>query len=157
MTTLREKLEQDPNYVIKDCQIVKEGRPQLEIDRGWHFIKACFDRKWEFDQDSGIWKWKDFIDRDNEIIDKELILDMVETYMEPGSDRMVLLDHRGERAGKIIAAWPQIVEVAEFYNYDITKSLGSGLDMIVKLNNPEPVDRGIQQTISVGMEIYLTD
>ena len=42
------------------------------------------------------------------------------------------------------------VEVADFYNMDITKSEGSGLLLIMKPDDITPFDNGDIQSVSIG-------
>ena len=157
MTTLREKLEQDPNFRVKDCEVMKSPF-QSAVDRGWIFVHACFEAKWQYDETLGRHKWKEFEDLDEEIIDKELIYDMFETYNSPDGERMFLLDHRGEKSGHIIGTWPATVEVAEeMFKWDIKKGEGSGLVMCFKPDDPEPFHNGTIKTVSVGFEVYVTE
>ena len=154
MTTLRQKLDQDPHFRVKNCEVLKR-QFDSEVERGWVFVHACFEAKWEYDEEEGDYIWKEFTDLDNEIIDEELIYDLFESYNAPDGERMVLLDHRGEKSGHIVGCWPATVKVAEgMFNWNIKKGEGSGLVMCFKPDDPEPFHNGTIRTVSIGFEVY---
>ena len=131
--------------VKKDCEILK-----ADVERGLLIGYACFDRK--YDVQKG---WYDFEDSDKDILETEAIFDLFETYMEENSDRVMLLNHKGEKAGRIVSVFPLTVEVAEALEIDITKS-GSGLLSVLKPDNMDDVldDNLFCQSIGFYIDEY---